>query len=213
MKQVIQKYGKNLSVIVDNKMIAHIPDVELKNKKSFLVNPTNPFIILEKLGRATFRSISVINRSCTICKPTQDVEIHHVREIKKSSQYTQKDYLTKMISRINRKQIPICRTCHIERHRQVNVNKRQKVKLYNLNKSIWIWCEPYEVKASRTVLREVLSPKGWIYLTYGNIFYSTFYSAAIYNLYLFHLYPTSTCTTSNSSSVYYKDVRLTSPFI
>ena len=43
MKQVFKKYGKNLSVIIDNKMVAQIPDVELKNKKTFLVNPTNPF--------------------------------------------------------------------------------------------------------------------------------------------------------------------------
>lgn len=84
-KQVFKKFGRDLRIINNNKIVASIPNVELKNKKVLKVNRVNPFFRLEQIGRATFRSISVLNSPCSICKSTENVEIHHVREIRNSS--------------------------------------------------------------------------------------------------------------------------------
>lgn len=113
-KQVFKKFGRDLNIIVDNKKVASMQNIELKNKKVFKVDMVNPFFMLEQIGRATFRPISILNSPCTICKSTENVEMHHVRMIKNSSKYIKNDYLTRIISRINRKQIRICRLCHIE---------------------------------------------------------------------------------------------------
>lgn len=64
---------------------------------------------LEKLSTATFRSKSVLSSPCTICGSSENIEMHHVRKLRDSSRAIKLDYMTSMMSRMNRKQIPICR--------------------------------------------------------------------------------------------------------
>ena len=66
-------------------------------------------------GRATFRSQAVLDSSCTLCGSFEDVEMHHVRALKDVSKQP-KDFMSAMMSRMNRKQIPVCRPCHIRIH-------------------------------------------------------------------------------------------------
>ena len=49
------------------------------------------------------------------------MEIHHVRKLSKTKR---KDYLSTMMARMNRKQIPVCQKCHIKIHQGVYDGKR-----------------------------------------------------------------------------------------
>lgn len=82
-----------------------------------------PFVRLDKLGRATFRSQAVLDSPYTLCGSEVDVEMHHVRALKDVSKQP-KDYMTAMMSRMNRKQIPVCRPCHIRIHQSQRLISR-----------------------------------------------------------------------------------------
>ena len=51
-----------------------------------------------------------------LCGSEGKIEIHHVRKPSKGSK--QKDYLSKMMARMNRKQIPVCQKCHKAIHKR-----------------------------------------------------------------------------------------------
>jgi len=93
------------------------PTAFLKKFHNSALTVINPFARLEKLANATYRSLTVFNDICRICGDTQNIEMHHVRKLRDSSRAIKKDFLTAMMSRMNRKQIPICRSCHIKYHR------------------------------------------------------------------------------------------------
>jgi 5-methylcytosine-specific restriction endonuclease McrA len=54
--------------------------------------------------------------SCVNCGSTENIEIHHVRALRKRGAVINKDYISVMMSRINRKQISLCVDCHKKIH-------------------------------------------------------------------------------------------------
>jgi len=60
---------------------------------------------------------------CILCGSNQEIEIHHVRKL---SNTKRKDYLSTMMSRMNRKQVPVCKKCHNKIHQGVYDGKRVK---------------------------------------------------------------------------------------
>ena len=115
------KFGKNLE-IRDGKgrIMASFPIVPLAKPKKFLTTPIaelNPFKRLEKLAQATFRTREAFEKACTICKSTTNLEMHPVRKLRDSTKAIKQDYLTSMMSRMNRKQIPMCSSCHKKYHK------------------------------------------------------------------------------------------------
>lgn len=124
-KKVFDKFGKDLNIIVDNKIVASIPEVKFAKPRIFhnsKISNINPFSRIEQLANATFRSKAVLDSACTICGEKNNMEIHHIRKIKESSRAIKQDYLTSMRSRMNRKQISICKNCHIKLHRGEPLN-------------------------------------------------------------------------------------------
>lgn len=61
----------------------------------------------------SLRSRSKLEEDCCICGTGQDVVMHHVRHVRKDK--PAKGF-TKVLSAINRKQIPVCRSCHLKIH-------------------------------------------------------------------------------------------------
>lgn len=119
-KKVFRKFGKNLNIIVDKKIVASFPDPELAKPRKFhnsKITNSNPMARLEQLTKATFRTRAMFDAPCTLCGSLENIEIHHVRKLKDSSRAIKMDYLTAMMSRMNRKQIPLCKSCHINWHR------------------------------------------------------------------------------------------------
>lgn len=120
-RKVFAKYGRDIQIKDNNnKVIASFKNVPLAKKNRFHITEIsnlNPLSRLDKLSRATFRTKSVLNSTCTICQTSEDIQMHHVRKLKDSSKAIKTDYMISMMSRINRKQIPICKTCHIKYHK------------------------------------------------------------------------------------------------
>lgn len=56
------------------------------------------------------------NLKCSICESTHRVEMHHIRAMKDLN--PKLSYLDRQMVRVNRKRIPLCRPCHMLRHRK-----------------------------------------------------------------------------------------------
>lgn len=71
--------------------------------------------IVDKLTYRLARGRSDLKGPCTICKSTEQIEIHHVRKLKPKS--LKKDWLSNLMTRMQRKQIPLCKNCHQKLHK------------------------------------------------------------------------------------------------
>jgi hypothetical protein len=61
------------------------------------------------------RTQTRLQESCALCGSLERVEMHHVRHIRKRGQAVRGFGL--YLSAINRKQLPVCHTCHRDIHR------------------------------------------------------------------------------------------------
>jgi group II intron reverse transcriptase/maturase len=129
-KRVFAKFGKDILIKDKNgKKIASFPDVPLAKPNTFHITKftdVNPLARLEKLAKSTFRSRAILDSTCTACGTAENIEMHHVRKLRDSSRAIKMDYMTRMMSRMNRKQIPICKSCHIKYHRGERVIFKNK---------------------------------------------------------------------------------------
>jgi group II intron reverse transcriptase/maturase len=77
----------------------------------------DPFVVLR--GKAE-RAHTALKGVCCVCGSNQNVEMHHIRGIKELKGRTISERI--MIA-INRKQIPLCRSCHLKAHGKKVLNK------------------------------------------------------------------------------------------
>ena len=60
-------------------------------------------------------TINPLGLVCSSCSSTVNIEMHHIRHVKTiNSKLTS---FEKMMAKINRKQVPLCRDCHIKVHK------------------------------------------------------------------------------------------------
>ncbi len=82
------------------------------------LNPSNPKVTqenyLEAIHWTSLRTQAAFDMPCCICGSDDDVEMHHIRHIRKTP-YRELEKITykQMMALRNRKQIPVCRNCHI----------------------------------------------------------------------------------------------------
>lgn len=129
MKKVFKKFGSNLTYT----KIVEIKGRNYERKYSFF-EPVNSKRVtvgnwsskidegaLEKLISKSWNSKftkSNLWEQCAICGTDEDVEMHHVRSIRdlRDPKGKNKDWFTRAMNGINRKQIPLCRTHHMKLH-------------------------------------------------------------------------------------------------
>jgi group II intron reverse transcriptase/maturase len=75
----------------------------------------DPYIGL-KVSPLRSKSISS-NEKCKICGTKENLEMHHLKALRKDGILIEDRYLAAMMQRMNRKQICVCRTCHINIHK------------------------------------------------------------------------------------------------
>lgn len=116
MRRVFRKYGKNLSIRRENgSFITYPAPSYAKPHKSLTIEYYRENFIDDLTSRLN-RGRRDLNGVCTICGVTENIEIHHVKALRKNNVLIKKDFLSKMMSSMNRKQIPLCRVCHQKVH-------------------------------------------------------------------------------------------------
>jgi group II intron reverse transcriptase/maturase len=110
--KVFKKLGKDLSYQTGGKTYKmERPDLKptpLKFAMSGKPNLPDP----EKLKYFSTRSRFSLDQTCCICDNTP-IEMHHVRHLR----HSKAKGITKIMASLNRKQIPLCKSCHNNVHR------------------------------------------------------------------------------------------------
>jgi group II intron reverse transcriptase/maturase len=132
-KKVWKKYGNPIKIKFmtgkTEKSITLFSPKTLKRDRTFKLQDYfnfDPF----NVTMYTLRSNHVWDMDCLVCGAKDNVEMHHVKHIRKGDIKG----FTKIMQILNRKQIPVCRDCHMKIHRGtydgISLNK-----LVGLNKS------------------------------------------------------------------------------
>lgn len=119
MSKAFNKFGKNLSatqIINSKKKVYSFLEPSYKITLRFLTNNTP--VIKSLYGSISIASLD--NLICSLCKSDYRVEMHHVRFMKDLN--PKLGEIDKLRIRANRKQIPLCRECHM------NYDHRSKTK-------------------------------------------------------------------------------------
>ena len=110
-KKVFEKFGKTLSSTEEPKISFYtLPHYRRLLKWPEHTSQPNPFEYLNWQLRTQHN----FWKPCLICGDTENIEMHHVKHIRKSNQEAKG--FTKLMSRLNRKQIPVCSNCHVQIH-------------------------------------------------------------------------------------------------
>lgn len=106
--KVYKKFGPHLRSPTGVEFIKSNYGITLKFNNSIKDNIYALFVKEKSLS-------SLENLSCSNCGSKYRVEMHHIRALKDLK--FKKDGIDKLMIKIKRKQIPLCRICHMEKHR------------------------------------------------------------------------------------------------
>jgi len=123
--KVFKRFGNTLTYVIRDKegqekrtVSFHLHHDWAKHRDAFH-SKGHPDIDLLK-AETHMRSRSNIAKPCCICGETLDkvqIVMHHVRHIRKLSDKRQATGFNRVLRMLNRKQIPVCKTCHEKIHR------------------------------------------------------------------------------------------------
>lgn len=109
-RQVFIKYGSDLK---GEDRISFIEAVYGMDPWNFKINNKET---IPTLYAGTISKASLLNLKCSVCESDYRVEMHHVRMMKDLNPKLSK--IDALMAKNNRKQIPLCRSCHMEHHRK-----------------------------------------------------------------------------------------------
>lgn len=107
MAKVYKKFGNRLAS--PKGFLFYKPSYKTTGKFLTKVNP-----IVAALYQETTNS-TFDNLVCSVCGSNHRVEFHHIRAMKELKPKI--SYMDKLMVKINRKIIPLCRPCHMLKHR------------------------------------------------------------------------------------------------
>lgn len=121
--KVFKRFGQELSVLIKGR--GGKPDRQVsfyqnqdwaKNKLAFQVENQNNMDVVRTLVR--LRTRSKLGMPCCICgEVRKQIEMHHVRHIRKMSNKRVAVGFNRLLRAMNRKQVPVCSDCHGKIHR------------------------------------------------------------------------------------------------
>jgi hypothetical protein len=126
LRRVFNKYGKNLNIKNEHgKVITNYLTADYRRPKNFTMTPVLDYTSLEayidQYDKRVQRGRRDLKGPCVLCGSNKKIEIHHIRKL---SKIKRKDFLSSMMARMNRKQIPVCQKCHIKIYQGVYDGKR-----------------------------------------------------------------------------------------
>ena len=123
---VIKKYGTNIALYDQNKRDKNNKPTLITKlyKPSYRINlwdfKSSVNTNIKTLYATHFSLANLDKLICSICKSDYKIEMHHIREMKNIKHKTGTlDYL---MAKRNRKQIPVCRNCHMKYHSGKDLN-------------------------------------------------------------------------------------------
>lgn len=127
LRRVFNKYGKDISILDEKgKIKTNYPTVDYKRPSRKINSPVFDYFSVENyidaLDKRIKRGRGDLKGPCVLCGSQKRIEVHHVRKLSKRSK--KKDYLSTMMAKMNRKQIPVCQKCHIKIHKGVYDGKK-----------------------------------------------------------------------------------------
>jgi hypothetical protein len=119
-RHVFRKFGTSLTITVkaeDGKRDRHVSfflnkDWE-KQRNGFQISDSAVDVLRWSIK---MRTRSKLGKPCCICNTSEQVEMHHVRHIRKTGGNKSVGFNT-ILRAMNRKQIPVCTMCHQKIHR------------------------------------------------------------------------------------------------
>jgi hypothetical protein len=111
VNKVLSEFGEDLK---GKNKIAFLKPSYKMNVWNFKSNPKDKI----KSLYATFLSAASLgDLSCTKCGTNERVEMHHIRLL--SDLNPKMSAIDKLMAKRKRKQIPLCRLCHLEHHKNL----------------------------------------------------------------------------------------------
>ncbi len=119
-KRIVRSYKKQdgtkiyITLLNYQEMMMNLQKVRKKYRNSYtrgtFQSPTIDFL---RLHKNNWRTQFMLNSMCAICASTYDLEMHHIKPIKKSkSKGKLFNRFDQIVGSLGRKQICVCRTCH-----------------------------------------------------------------------------------------------------
>lgn len=107
-----RNFGKNLSVKITKG--EKVKTYQLPIPEEF---KSSTRILKDPLTVLNFRlqSQSALDEVCAICGSRKGIEMHHVKHLRKNQAVS--SGFTRLMSELNRKQLPVCRPCHRQIHK------------------------------------------------------------------------------------------------
>jgi group II intron reverse transcriptase/maturase len=119
IRKVFTRFGKNITVVVKaqdgkkDRYISFNPNKDWeKRRNGFKINDKKIDLVQMALR---IHTRSKLGKPCCICGSSKQVENHHVRHIRKIKHKETKGF-KRIMQSLNRKQIPVCKSCHIKIH-------------------------------------------------------------------------------------------------
>lgn len=124
MRGAFKRYGKNLTIKDKGKSVSY-PNISYKRPRKMWARREDDFDFesyFEKLVYRHRRHVGNLTGPCIICGCTENIEVHHVRALKDVS--NKRDWLSMMMAKFSRKQVPVCKACHVKIHKGIYDGKR-----------------------------------------------------------------------------------------
>ena len=124
MRGAFKRYGKNLEIKVREKSISY-PNISFKRSRKFIARPDDNFSFenyFESLVYRHKRHVGNLTGPCIICGSPDNIELHHIRALKGISK--KRNWLSITMANFSRKQVPVCKSCHIKIHKGTYDGKR-----------------------------------------------------------------------------------------
>ena len=122
MTKVFKRFGKEMTIIVagkdgkkDREVSFYLNHDWTKRRDAFQDGKHSDIDLVRTAMQ--MRTRSKLGKPCCICGDTGQIAMHHVRHIRKLSHKRIAPGFTRILRAINRKQIPVCTTCHQKIHR------------------------------------------------------------------------------------------------
>lgn len=117
LRGAFKRYGKNLTVKVQDGSISY-PKISYKRPRKLIRRPDDIFSFEKYFEGLVYRHknhIGNLKGPCIVCGSLENIEVHHVRALKDIGR--RKDWLLITMAKYSRKQVPVCKACHIKIHK------------------------------------------------------------------------------------------------